>query len=43
LFSATHVVPPWHSKPTRIARATLENGRRVRVCRHCGQQLEVKA
>lgn len=31
------------SKPTRIAHATLENGRRVRVCRHCGQQLEVKA
>ena len=30
-------------KPTRIAHATLENGRRVRVCRHCGQQLEVKA
>ena len=31
------------SKPTRIAHATLETGRRVRVCRHCGQQLEVKA
>jgi large subunit ribosomal protein L24 len=30
-------------KPTRIAHATLETGRRVRVCRHCGQQLEVKA
>jgi large subunit ribosomal protein L24 len=30
-------------KPTRIAHATLENGRRVRVCRHCGEQLEVKA
>ncbi len=30
-------------KPTRIAHATLENGRRVRVCRHCGQQLEVKS
>ena len=30
-------------KPTRIAHATLDNGRRVRVCRHCGQQLEVKA
>jgi large subunit ribosomal protein L24 len=29
-------------KPTRIAHATLDNGRRVRVCRHCGQQLEVK-
>jgi large subunit ribosomal protein L24 len=31
------------SKPTRIGHATLDNGRRVRVCRHCGQQLEVKA
>lgn len=30
-------------KPTRIAHATLETGRRVRVCRHCAQQLEVKA
>jgi large subunit ribosomal protein L24 len=29
-------------KPTRIAHATLDNGRRVRVCRHCGEQLEVK-
>jgi large subunit ribosomal protein L24 len=31
------------SKPTRIAHATLDNGRRVRVCRHCGEQLEVKS
>ncbi len=31
------------SKPTRIAHTTLDNGRRVRVCRHCGEQLEVKA
>jgi large subunit ribosomal protein L24 len=30
-------------KPTRIAHATLDTGRRVRVCRHCGEQLEVKA
>ena len=30
-------------KPTRIAHATLDTGRRVRVCRHCGQQLEGKA
>ena len=27
-------------KPTRIAHATLDTGRRVRVCRHCGEQLE---
>jgi large subunit ribosomal protein L24 len=30
-------------KPTRVAHATLDTGRRVRVCRHCGQQLEMKA
>ncbi len=29
-------------QPTRASHATLENGRRVRVCRHCGEQLEVK-
>lgn len=36
------VCPSCH-KPTRIGHATLETGRRVRVCGHCGQQLEVKA
>ena len=30
-------------KPTRIAHATLETGRRVRVCRHCSEQLEIKS
>ena len=30
-------------KPTRISHTTLETGRRVRVCRHCGEQLEVKS
>ena len=30
-------------KPTRVGHTTLDNGRRVRVCRHCGEQLEVKA
>ena len=30
-------------KPTRISHAALDNGRRVRVCRHCGEQLEVKS
>jgi large subunit ribosomal protein L24 len=29
-------------RPTRIAHRTLENGARVRICRHCGEQLEVK-
>jgi large subunit ribosomal protein L24 len=31
------------NKPTRIAHKTLDNGRRVRVCRHCGEQLEVRS
>lgn len=30
-------------KPTRIGHTTLDNGRRVRVCRQCGEQLEVKS
>ena len=30
-------------KPTRIGHTTLETGRRVRICRHCGEQLEVKS
>ena len=30
-------------KPTRIGHRTLDNGRRVRICRHCGEQLEVKS
>ena len=30
-------------KPTRIAHRTLDNGRRVRVCKQCGEQLEVKS
>ena len=37
------VVCPNCDKPTRIAHATLDNGRRVRVCRHCNEQLQVKA
>src|SRR5262245_23244794 len=34
------LVCPHCSKPTRIAHTTLDNGRRVRSCRHCGEQLE---
>ena len=37
------IVCPNCGKPTRVAHATLDTGRRVRVCRHCAQQLEVKA
>ena len=42
-ISKVMLVCPNCSRPTRIAHATLESGRRVRVCRHCNQQLEVKA
>ena len=42
-ISKVMLVCPSCSKPTRIAHTTLDNGRRVRVCRHCGQQLEVKS
>jgi large subunit ribosomal protein L24 len=37
------VVCPNCDKPTRIAHQTLDNGRRVRICRHCNEQLQVKA
>jgi large subunit ribosomal protein L24 len=37
------LVCPKCSQPTRIAHRTLENGRRIRVCRHCGEALEVTA
>ena len=42
-ISKVMLVCPNCGKPTRIAHATLETGRRVRVCRHCAEQLEVKA
>jgi len=34
------LVCPKCDRPTRIAHQTLENGRRVRVCKHCGEALE---
>jgi large subunit ribosomal protein L24 len=37
------LVCPNCDKPTRIAHQTLDNGRRVRICRHCNEQLQVKA
>jgi large subunit ribosomal protein L24 len=37
------LVCPSCGKPTRVAHATLDTGRRVRVCRNCGEQVEVKA
>ena len=30
-------------RPTRIAHTQLENGKRIRVCGHCGEPLEVKS
>ena len=30
-------------KPTRIGHRTLDNGRRVRVCKQCGEQVEAKS
>jgi large subunit ribosomal protein L24 len=30
-------------RPTRIAHRELENGRRTRICRHCGEALEVRS
>ncbi len=30
-------------RPTRVGHRTLDNGTRVRVCKHCGEPLEVKA
>lgn len=38
------VVCPNCDKPTRVAHSHIESGdrvRRVRVCKHCGEQLEV--
>lgn len=37
------LVCPKCDKPTRIGHTTLDNGRRVRVCRECGEALEAKA
>ncbi len=34
------LICPKCEKATRIAHQTLENGRRVRICRHCGEALE---
>jgi len=39
--SRVMLVCPKCDTPTRIAHATLDNGRRVRVCKHCGEALEV--
>ncbi len=40
-LSNVMVVCPNCDKPTRTAHTQLEDGRRVRSCKHCGEQLEV--
>ena len=39
-LSKVMIVCPRCDRPTRIGHATLENGKRVRVCHHCGEPLE---
>jgi large subunit ribosomal protein L24 len=34
------LVCPKCDQPTRIAHTTLDNGKRIRVCRNCGEPLE---
>jgi large subunit ribosomal protein L24 len=40
-ISKVQLVCPKCGRPTRVSHATLENGTRIRVCRHCGEALEV--
>ena len=42
-ISNVQVVCPRCNKPTRIGHQVLEGGRRARVCKHCGEQIEVTA
>jgi large subunit ribosomal protein L24 len=42
-LSRVMVVCSHCDKPTRIVHATLDTGRRVRACSHCGQALEDKS
>jgi large subunit ribosomal protein L24 len=39
-ISNVQVVCPRCDKPTRIGHSVLEDGRNVRVCKHCGEQIE---
>ncbi|HET7644968.1 MAG TPA: 50S ribosomal protein L24 [Candidatus Limnocylindria bacterium] len=42
-ISNVQVVCPRCNKPTRIGHQQLEDGRRVRVCKQCGEQIEVSS
>jgi large subunit ribosomal protein L24 len=39
--SNVQVVCPRCNKPTRVGHAKLESGSRTRVCKQCGEQIEV--
>ena len=39
--SNVQVVCPRCNKPTRVGHAKLENGSSTRVCKQCGEQIEV--
>jgi large subunit ribosomal protein L24 len=39
--SKVMLVCPKCDRPTRVGHTTLDNGRRIRVCKHCGEALEV--
>jgi large subunit ribosomal protein L24 len=40
-ISKVMLVCPKCDQPTRVGHTTLDNGRRIRVCKHCGEALEV--
>ena len=40
-ISKVMLVCPKCGRPTRIGHTVLDDGRRIRVCSHCGQALEV--
>jgi len=40
--SKVMLVCPKCDRPTRIQHTTLDDGKRIRVCHHCGSALEVK-
>jgi large subunit ribosomal protein L24 len=42
-LSKVMLVCPRCDKPTRIKHTDLASGQHVRVCRHCGEPLEVLA
>ncbi len=40
-ISNVQIVCPRCDKPTRVSHATLDGGGRTRICKHCGEQIEV--